>query len=49
MKFWYQQSWLQWLLLPFSWLFQLVTYLRRKAYQKAFLALESALHGCGGG
>ncbi|KGQ35061.1 tetraacyldisaccharide 4'-kinase [Gallibacterium anatis] len=34
MKFWYQQSWLQWLLLPFSWVFQLATYLRRKAYQK---------------
>ncbi|MEH8038239.1 tetraacyldisaccharide 4'-kinase [Gallibacterium anatis] len=38
MKFWYQQSWLQWLLLPFSWLFQLVTYLRRKAYQKGIFS-----------
>ncbi|MFC0322366.1 tetraacyldisaccharide 4'-kinase [Gallibacterium melopsittaci] len=33
MKFWYQQSWLQWLLLPFAWLFQFITFLRRKAYQ----------------
>lgn len=38
MKFWYQQSWLQWLLLPFAWLFQLITYLRRKAYQSGIFA-----------
>ncbi|KGQ38477.1 tetraacyldisaccharide 4'-kinase [Gallibacterium genomosp. 1] len=38
MKFWYQQSWLQWLLLPFSWVFQLATYLRRKAYQKGIFS-----------
>lgn len=38
MKFWYQQSWLQWLLLPFAWLFQLITYLRRKAYQTGIFA-----------
>ena len=38
MKFWYRQSWLQWLLLPLSWLFQFITYLRRKGYQSGLFA-----------